>query len=436
MIGFSGGANKRIRVAHFAFADSDGGAAKAAYRLHSELRSQGVDGRLHVLRKGTDDSSVVSVTEYARFGTLATELAPRIDRFPLRLLHPNLTAFWSPGWYGSFDPLKLPSVADADVFCLYWVTRGLLGVRQIEGLLATGKPMVWRLSDMWAFTGGCHYSSGCDRFRGNCGKCPQLQSHRERDLSGWMLASKLKRWGKGNLTIVSPSRWMADLARESRLFAERSIKVIPTGIDTNLFRPLDQALARNILRLPRDRPLVLYGATSALTDTRKGADAVVEALCALYQSGKAELKCPGLVLFGTSKVPAGLPVDLPVFPLGIVRDEAMLPIVYSACDIFVAPSREENLANSVLEAMACGLPIVAYKVGGMLDAIEHRQSGLLIDPNDSKDASSMTEGLRVLIEDSDLRLAFGRKSRQRAEQQFSLSEQARAYLALYAELVQ
>lgn len=421
-----------IRVAHFSFADSDGGAAKATYRLHSELRAQGVNGRLHVLRKGTDDPSVVPVTAHARFGALASELAPRLDLLPMKLAHPKARAYWSPGWYGSVDPLKLPGVAEADVLCLYWVTRGLLGIRQIERLLATGKPLVWRLSDMWPFSGGCHYSAGCGRFKAECGQCPQLQSHGERDLSRWMLASKLGRWRKGNLSVVSPSRWMAELARSSSLFAERPIHVIPTGVDLNLFRPIDRATARDILRLPHDRPLVLYGATSALTDTRKGGDAVVEAFRALYEVPEAGKTGPGLVLFGTSRIPSGLPTDIPVYPLGVIRDEAMLPIVYSACDIFAAPSREENLANSVLEAMACGLPIIAYKLGGMLDAVEHGQTGLLVEP---KDDNAMAEGLRVLLEDQDRRQMLGSNSRLRAEHHFSLGEQARAYAALYAELL-
>ena len=432
MTGLPGVANRPIRVAHFSFADSDGGAAKATYRLHSALQAQGVDGRLYVLRKGTDDSSVVSVTEYARFGTLASELAPRIDLLPMKLAHPKARAYWSPGWYGSVDPLKLPGVAEADVLCLYWVTRGLLGIRQIERLLATGKPVVWRLSDMWPFTGGCHYSTGCDRFMANCGQCPQLQSRGERDMSRWMLASKLGRWRKGNLTVVSPSRWMAELAGKSSLFAERSIHVIPTGVDIKLFRSMDQATARDILRLPLDRTLVLYGATSALTDTRKGSDVIVDAFRALNDAPGKQTIFPGLVLFGTSRIPAGLPADIPVYPLGMVRDEAMLPIVYSACDIFAAPSREENLANSVLEAMACGLPVIAYKVGGMLDAIDHGKTGLLVDPADK---NAMAEGLRNLLEDHDLRQTFGRNARQRAEQQFSLSEQAQAYAALYAEIL-
>lgn len=433
MTSLPGGTNAPIRVAHFSFADSDGGAAKATYRLHSELRAQGVDGRLHVLRKGTDDPSVVPVTAHARFGALASELAPRLDLLPMKLAHPKARAFWSPGWYGSVDPLKLPGVAEADVFCLYWVTRGLLGIRQIERLLATGKPVIWRLSDMWPFTGGCHYSAGCDRFMAECGRCPQLRSHGESDLSRWMLASKLRRWRKGNLSVVTPSRWMAELARKSSLFAERPIHVIPTGVDTKLFRPIDRATARDMLGLPHDQPLVLYGATSALTDTRKGSDAIVDAFRTLYDMRDAYRILPGLALFGTSQLPSGLPADVPVYPLGIIRDEAMLPIVYSACDIFAAPSREENLANSVLEAMACGLPIIAYKVGGMVDAVEHGQTGLLVDPTDK---NAMAEALGLLLKDKDRREEIGRNSRLRAEHRFSLTDQARAYASLYAELIQ
>lgn len=422
-----------LKLAGFSFADGGGGAAKAAYRLHSALRREGVEARLHVLRKETDDPSVLSVMSQSRLGTLAPELAPRLDQLPLKVLHRSHTSFFSTGWFGSVDPMRLPGVHDADVLCLYWITRGLLGIKQVGQLLASGKPLVWRLSDMWAFTGGCHYSGGCDRFMQECGRCPQLSSNGFNDLSRRLLRAKTKHWTAGNLTVVSPSQWMADKARSSRLFRDRLIRVIPTGVDCTLFRPIDRAIARHALNLPSSRPLVLFGATSALSDPRKGGDVLAQ-LFSGFSSGAQETDAlPGLVIFGTSQRPAGIPASIPVYPMGVIRDEALLPLIYSACEVFVALSREENLANSVLEAMACGLPILAYGVGGMVDAVAHEKNGLLFK---AADYDGLAAGLAVMLGDRAMRDSMAAESRSRAEKQFSLAQQAHSYLELFAEICQ
>jgi glycosyltransferase involved in cell wall biosynthesis len=422
-----------LKLAGFSFADGGGGAAKAAYRLHSALRREGADACLYVLRKYSDDPSVLPVAPHSRWDNLTPQLAPRLDQLPLKVLYRRKTSFFSTGWYGSVDPMRLSGVHDADVICMYWVTRGLLGIKQIGGLLAAGKPVVWRLSDMWAFTGGCHYSNGCGRFMQDCGRCPQLASNGSNDLSRCLLKAKLKRWSSGDLTIVAPSRWMAEKAQASRLFQTRSIRVVPTGVDCELFRPIDRAIARHVLNLPSDRPLVLFGATSALSDPRKGGNALTQLFSCLSVDERNGDYTPGLVIFGTGQRPEGIPPPYPVYSMGVIRDEVLLPLVYSACDVFVAPSREENLANSVLEAMACGLPILAYRIGGMVEAVAHEKNGLLVD---GEDYEGLAAGLAAILGDRAIRERMATESRARAETQFSLEKQAHSYLDLFAELCQ
>jgi glycosyltransferase involved in cell wall biosynthesis len=417
------------RVAGFSFADSGGGAAKAAYRLHTALRAQGAEATLHVLRKESGDPTVRTVSAYAQFGTLAPELAPRIDQLPRKIFHGSSQAFWSTGWYGAVDATALPGIPDSDVLMLYWVTRGLLGIKQIGRLLATGKPVIWRLSDMWPFTGGCHYSQACVRYEQHCGECPQLSSSRSSDLSAWLHRAKRRHWAGGNLTIVAPSSWMAEKARRSSLFADRTVKVIPTGVDCNLFRPIPKETARNILGLPLDRPLILYGATSALSDPRKGGDLAVRAYVRAFESSA---QIPVLIVFGSMSRPAGIPDHMPVQALGIIRDESMLALIYSACDVFVAPSREENLANSVLEAMACGLPVLSMNVGGMSDAIEDGRNGRLVDPAAPE---ALADRLRELIEDKALRERMSVAAREMAVAKFSAVRQAQSYIGLFEELL-
>jgi glycosyltransferase involved in cell wall biosynthesis len=414
---------KALRVAHFSFADGGGGAAQAVYRLHTALRDQGIDGQLHVLRRQTEDPTVRTMA--ARMDQWA---APRIDMAAVTLGGYRPRAFWSPGWYGASDPMKVPGVAEADIIALYWIPRGFLGVREVEKLLETGKPVVWRLSDMWPFTGGCHYAGSCDRYLSHCGACPELGSARERDLSWRMHETKQRRWEKGNLTIVAPSQWIARCAADSSLFRARTVRVIATGVDTGKFQRLPKEAARAALGLPLDQPLVLYGAISAVTDARKGATAVTRAMDALYASGGDKL--PGLLIYGADVAPPGLPPSMPTHVLGVLKGEAALAMAYSAADVFVAPAKEENLANSVLEAMACELPVVAFNAGGMSDAVSDETGALL----PQGDIDGLAAALKRILSDPMLARSMGVRARHRVLNDFCLQKQASRYADLYVEM--
>lgn len=419
-----------MKVAHLTLSDAGGGAAKAVFRLHKALQSQGIDGTLHVARKWSDDPSVISLSADLKLGGMAIDVSRRLDLLPLKLAHPKVKGFWSPGWHSLRSIASIKAIADADLICLYWLPRGFLGIRQVQKILHAGKPVIWRLSDMWPFTGGCHYSGGCDRYLDSCGKCPQLNSNSPRDISYHLLTSKYRRWRGGSLTVVSPSAWMAACARNSAVLGSRPIQVIATGVDIDVFRPISKPLARAALGLPLDKTLVLYGADAALTDPRKGHDVVISALNGISTRQIADL--PGLVLFGTSNRPVALSKSIAAYPLGVIQDEITLPIIYSACDLFVAPSREDNLPNSVLEAMACGLPVIATNVGGLPEAVIHNGSGLLVSHGDP---AAMIDALENLLFDRGRREQFGRRARVLAETDFNLAKQAQRYVTLFKELL-
>lgn len=415
-----------ISIAHFTLTDAGGGAAGAISRLHHELLRQGITSRLHVGRKLGTDPHTHDLSDSCLLQKHALTLSRRLDLLPLLLRHGRPDAFWSPGWHSLRDVSQ--EAAGADVLCFYWVPRGLLGVTQIGRLLSLGKPCVWRLSDMWPFTGGCHYSGDCTNFQRGCGSCPQLRSHRARDLSSRLFASKRNYWRTGNLTVVSPSYWMADAARQSPILADRDIRVIATGVDTEVFRPLERAEARRAWGLPPDRRLVLFGADAGLRDGRKGGAAVLDVMRRIAAEGNTDL---GLVLFGTDTAPEGLPDAVSLHPMGTITDQARLAQLYSACDVFLAPSKQENLANTVLEAMACGIPVVAFALGGMIEAIEHGRTGLLVAPGDVATLAGMTA---MLLADESMRLRFSAESRTRARASFDLRTQTTKYIALYREL--
>ena len=193
-------------------------------------------------------------------------------------------------------------IRQADAVTLYWICDGMLGIKTIGKLLRLKKPLIWRLSDMWPFTGGCHYSTTCDRYEINCGKCPQLGSTMEYDLSRWVFNRK-KNWWKvqdlSSLIVVCPSKWIAQCAKKSLLFRDIRIKVIPTGVDTNIFKPVDKSLARKMLNLPQDKSLILFGADKVFKTIRKGGHLLSDTLAELSKRFSNMENNVEIVVFGT-----------------------------------------------------------------------------------------------------------------------------------------
>ena len=281
---------------------------------------------------------------------------------------------YSVQWLPNIITHKIAQI-NPDIINLHRICGGYL---QIETLAKFNKPIVWTLHDMWAFTGGCHYSQECARYTKSCGSCPQLDSNRDWDLSRWVWQRKAKAWQDLNLTIVTPSQWLAKCARVSSLFQDLPIKVIPNGIDTTKYKPIAQSLARELLNLPQDKQLVLFGAMNATSDRRKGFHFLQPALQYLSQSGWQEKL--EIVIFGASE-PINPPnLGFKCHYLGRLNDDISLALAYNASDVMIVPSLEDNLPNTVMEAIACGTPCVTFNIGGMPDMIEHQKNGYLAVP--------------------------------------------------------
>ena len=402
--------------------DTEGGAAKAAYRLHQGLHSIGVASQMLVQQKQSSDATVLSAKT-----NLAASLASArvtVDALPLKRYAGK--PLFSPQWLP--DPVKTKSAKLAvDLFNLHWTQSGFV---RIETLTQLQRPLVWSLHDMWAFTGGCHYTGDCERYQTNCGACPQLQSQQEQDLSRWVWQRKLNAWKSLDLTIVGISRWMADCARASSLLQHHRIEQIPNGLDTELYRPIESQIARQLLRLPADKRLVLFGACHATSDKRKGFHLLQAALQQLNQlDWKADLE---LVVLGASPPEQPLDIGFKVHYLGTVQDELTQALVYSAADVFVLPSIQENLSNMILEALACGTPCVAFNIGGMPDMIEHQSNGYLVQPYQVQD---LAQGIVWVIEHQSRHQNLSHAARATVVQNFNLQLQARRYASLYEEIL-
>ncbi len=401
--------------------DINGGAAKAAYSLHRGLQHLGVDSTLLVQRKLSSDRTVTipksSFFTHARMG---------LDQLPLKGYSRRQATLFSPQCIP--DDLGAQIAAhNPDLINLHWVNAGFL---QIESLAKFHRPIVWTLHDMWAFTGGCHYTQDCDRYTQDCGQCPQLGSARDRDLSRWIWQRKAKAWRQLNLTLVSPSRWLAQAAATSPLFHNTRIEVIPNGLDTQVYRPIAKSTARELLHLPQDKHLVLFGAINAISDKRKGAQLLQATLQILQQQlGHAALE---LVIFGA--MPPAVPVDygFPTHYLGRLSDDLSLALIYAAADVFVQPSTQDNLPNTIMEALSCGVPCVGFNIGGIPDLIDHHVNGYLAQPFDVHD---LAQGIAWTLADPERYTQLARQSRQKVEANFSREMQAQRFYALFAELL-
>ncbi len=399
--------------------DIDGGAARAAYRLHGGLQRIGVDSQMLVRDKRSHDRTVISGK------TKIAQLGANLDGLPLHL-YPTRPMF-SPQWFPDAIAPKIAELSP-DIINLHWLCGGYL---RVETIAQFNKPLVWTLHDMWPFTGGCHYSQECDRYTKSCGACPQLNSSKNCDLSHWVWQRKAKAWKGASLTLVSPSVWLAECAKSSSLFQDTRIEVIPHGLNTEKFKPVAQQTARELLNLPQDKQLVLFGVTpSATGDPRKGFHLLHAALQKLSQSGWQDRL--ELVVFGSSQPEKPPDLGFKTHYLGQFHDDISLALVYSAANVMIVPSIQEAFGQTASESLACGTPVVGFNGTGVKDIVNHQQDGYLATPFEIED---LAQGIVWVLEDSDRHQKLRDRAREKAQQEFTLELQAHRYLSLFSELV-
>jgi glycosyltransferase involved in cell wall biosynthesis len=409
-----------MKILHLSSFDVVGGAARAAYRVHQGLLRARVNSQMLVQYKSGEDKTISTVE-----GKVNSKIRSFLDATVLKQ-YPNRQQLFSPEWFPDVIKSKVEQV-NPDIININWVCNGFL---KVETLAKLDRPLTWTLQDMWSFTGGCHYSLGCDRYTASCGNCPQLQSGREADLSRSVWQRKTKAWKNLNLTIVAPSEWMATCARASSLFQDIRIEVIPFGLDTTIFRPIDSRIARNLLNLPQEKQLVLFGAIDATADTRKGFHLLQAALTQLSQTGWSERI--ELVVFGSSK--PNKPVDLgfPIHYLGRLQDDLSLRIAYAAADVMIAPSIEEAFGQTASESLACGTPAIVFTNTGLSDIVEHQQNGYVAKYCNTED---LAQGITWVLDDPERHRTLRCAAREKVEREYTLEVQAIRYLSLFHKIL-
>ncbi len=409
-----------MRVVHVSYS-LGGGAGKAALRLHQNLRELGTDSVIFTFDQGVTLPPSFHPSPLDRF---LAHYMRNIDKLPNKLHRGPVTGSWSNNWAPNLT-LRRINELKPDIVNLHFIGAGTIPVKDFQLIEC---PIVWTLHDMLAFTGGCHYTGVCERFLQKCGCCPILKSSSEEDLSRTNWMRKKLAWANLRLTLVSPSNWLADEARRSSLMVDQKVMVIPYGIDLGCFNPIDRLEARETLGLSSDKFVIAFGA-AYLTDSRKGLDLLWAAL-EKFNDRVRKKNCELLVFGSGSWNPSGS--SIPIRNVGMIDDDRKLALLYSAADVFCAPSREENLANTALESLGCGTPVLAFKIGGFPDIIDHRRTGYLAEPFD---VASLADGLEFLytshVEGKDFRVAC----RDRAERLYDGRINARRYIELYKLLI-
>ncbi|MEG4580192.1 glycosyltransferase family 4 protein [Microcoleus sp. MON1_C5] len=403
--------------------DIKGGAARASYRLHKGLQNMGVNSQILVGYKSSNDENVRLMP--TKLADKFKGIRAKLNRLPLKV-YPKLDqVIFSPQWVPDSLASEVAKI-NPDVINLHWVCEGYM---QIETLPKFNKPIVWTLHDMWAFTGGCHYSENCERYLDACGACPQLHSTKDADISRWIWQRKAQSWQNLDLTLVTPSNWLAECAKSSSLLKKYPVKVIANGLDAEVYKPLNRPQVRYSLNLPQNKHLVLFGAMQGTGDRWKGFPLLVPALQRLSKSGwqdKIEL-----LVFGSSQPENPIDVGFKTHYLGRLEDECLAK-VYAAADVMVVPSRYEAFGQTASEALACGTPVVAFDVTGLKDIVDRQHNGYLAQPYDSED---LARGIAWVLENPDRHQKLCFHARQKAEKEFTLEIQANRYLSVFNEVL-
>ncbi|GBE29169.1 D-inositol 3-phosphate glycosyltransferase [bacterium BMS3Bbin04] len=431
--------SSRKKIVILSMSDS-GGAGTAAWRLHRGLLNAGTESTMIVGTKKRQDPTVrvlplgagnggdLKLLDEDPSNAVWKHAAERWKRnmreYPNR--PPGLETFTDGRSEVRLDLIR--EIREADIINLHWVA-GLLDLPTVGSILV-GKPIVWTLHDLNAFTGGCHYSAGCLKYRDSCGACPALGSSSENDLSRQTWTQRSKFYRELDLHVVTPSNWLANEARSSGLLRGCDVRHISNPHPLDVFKPRDTAALRRSLKIGDDERVILFGA-DAVSNLRKGFALLEQALPHLADRLGGEQQIV-LLTMGRKPAPLSAPPGFRVHHLGSLADENRISAVYSMADLFVIPSLEDNLPNTIAEAMACGTPVVGFAIGGIPEMIEHRKTGYLAKPYDVQDlAQGMNWILDAIRQDPDL----GRRCRLNAEQNYDPKRQTAEYSAVFEELM-
>ncbi|MBQ7419835.1 MAG: glycosyltransferase family 4 protein [Prevotella sp.] len=413
-----------MRVLIINTSERTGGAAVAAHRLMEALNNNGVKVKMLVRDKETNHLSVVALPKSWRlhWNFLWERFCVWLH---LHLRRPHL--FDIDIANTGTDITKLREFQEADVIHLHWVNQGMLSLRNIRKILDSGKHVVWTMHDIWPATAICHLTLDCRRFETTCQQCRLLPGGGSaNDLSTKVWHRKQQMLEGQRITFVACSRWLSEEARKSALLKGQTITSVPNPIDTRLYHPLGKQKAREELGLPTDGRLILFVSQRA-TNPYKGMQYLEEACQWLVRQYPDMIKNTHIAILGghAEEVTSQLPFES--HPLGYVNNEQQIVKVYNAADVFVLPSLSENLPNTIMEAMACGIPSIGFRIGGIPEEIDHLENGYVAD---YRDAVDLAKGIRWALDEADTE-AVRKACLKKVARHYSQQSVAMHYIEVY-----
>ena len=405
-----------------------GGAALAANRLKEALNRNGEKAKMLVRDKETDDLTVVGL-----HGGILSRWRFLWERWCIffRLRFSRRHLFELDIANTGHDITSLPEFKEADIIHLHWINQGMLSLGNIRKILQNGKPVVWTMHDIWPATAICHLTLGCRNFQNGCHHCKYLPGNgSSNDLSAKVWKKKKQLFDRSNIIMVACSRWLAGEAKRSGLLQGQKVIAIPNPIDTSVYHPTDKTEARQALGLPLDKQMILFVSQRA-TNVNKGMSYLTDACQKLVEQYPDIKERVAVMVLGGHAEDVTTDLPLPAYPLGYVNDTKSIVQVYNAADLFVLPSLSENLPNTIMEAMACGVPCIGFKVGGIPEMIEHHRTGYVAR---YKDAEDLAAGLHWLLTEADYN-ALSSAARQKVYREYSQNAVAVRYSEVYNEAI-
>ncbi len=427
--------------------DASGGAARAAMRIMQGVKQQGIKAQMFVKYKHTVLEDVLSLYNFLPkgwlYGILDWVAAKCKNKWqhlqwrPYRKKKENVFMSDARGTrlHGALQQL------DYDILHLHWINQRFIKLHD----LPKDKPIVWTLHDSWPFCGVCHYFDDCQRYMTHCGDCPLLHSGKEKDLAYRVFEKKMRAYNGLDLHIVTPSKWLGDCAKQSALFSQFSVIVIPNCLDTDVYRPLSaedlnqnisSAIAQNsalsnVKRAAGEEaeiPMILYGAMNAATDRRKGFASLLSALQILDKHGFEA----NLVVFGASE--SDLPMEfehITVRFVGYVSDTNLLVTLYNLADVMVVPSLSEVFGQTASEALACGAPVVCFQTTGIQEVVDHKINGYQAILENSNDLAA---GIRWCLENNQDG-SLSQAARDKVLREYTINRVGERYAELYESIL-
>lgn len=404
-----------MKVLQINTSDLHGGAALAAYRLHDGLIRQNITSNLLVGKVLGSDPLVHQIPRNNKIEALLGKVT---KKFSLNYI--NIISTFRLHQHSLFQESDLINFHNLHLDYFNYLALPIL---------TSKKPAVLTLHDMWHFTGHCIYSYDCERWQSGCGKCPYLDKtfSMRHDYSKVEFYLKKKSYQRSQLTLVSPSKWLIKQV-EASILSQFPIHHIPYGLDTDIFKPYDKFLCRQKLNLPQDKKIVLYAA-ARLSDARKGVDLFLSTL-RRFAAKSSEEVC--LVTFGKDDHIVTKELNFQCINLGYIGDDFTKAQVFSAADIFLFPTRADNLPLILQESMACGTPMISFEVGGVPELVRPEITGLLAEPENTQ---HMCQQLIRILEDDDLRDHLSKWCRKISLLEYSLEIQAKRYKNIYSSLI-